>query len=107
MGVRILEDRESGEAVIYCSTTEWAFGPVFPSGGHAQAFLDWCPVDTRQFTSARLEEEYSTFRQERTCQWVSDLLAHPLNETNEEIEDAWQCPDPKCKGRKDPCPSPK
>lgn len=44
MGVRILHgDRRRGYelSVLYCSTTGWAFGPVFPSAEHAEAFLDW------------------------------------------------------------------
>lgn len=107
MGIEILEDRRDGRAVLYCSNTDWAFGPVFQSGEEAQAFLDWEDEDPRQYTHQGLESAHSRFRKERTCQWCSDLLEHPLNETNKEIEDAWQCPDPKCKGRKDPCPSPK
>ena len=40
MGCRILEGRE-GRAVLYCSTTDWAFGPVFESVPAAESFLTW------------------------------------------------------------------
>ncbi|MCJ2530721.1 MAG: hypothetical protein LN413_00165 [Candidatus Thermoplasmatota archaeon] len=107
MGVRILEDRDTGEAVLYCSTTCWAFGPVFQSAEEAASFIDWDTDDPRQYSSQGLESAYSRFRKERTCQWCATLLEHPMDENHEEIEDKWQCPDPKCKGRKDPCPSQK
>jgi len=47
MGCRILHDRDSNSAVLYCSTTEWAFGPLFnddgdhDAGERAEAFLRW------------------------------------------------------------------
>jgi len=41
MGVRILFDPEAGLACLYCSTSEWAFGPVFEGPNEAAAFLRW------------------------------------------------------------------
>jgi hypothetical protein len=41
MGVRILSDRETGVACLYCSTTQWAFGPLFESREDAEEFLAW------------------------------------------------------------------
>ena len=102
MGIEIIEDRETGRAVIYCSTTDRAFGPIFQSGEEAEGFLEWDPDDPRSYSIGGIESAYQRFRKERTCQWCTSLL-----ENHDEIEDAWQCPDPKCKGRKDPCPSPK
>lgn len=57
MGVRILYDDSSvGQACLYCSTSGWAFGPVFMDGDHAlgdrsgldraQAFLAWLDTYT-------------------------------------------------------------
>jgi hypothetical protein len=41
MGVRILHDVETGIACLYCSTTQWAFGPLFESRQDAEEFLAW------------------------------------------------------------------
>ncbi len=29
MGLRLIEDRETGETVMHCSMSQWAFGSVF------------------------------------------------------------------------------
>lgn len=86
MGVRILNDKE-GMACFYCSTSGWAFGPVFYDGGQdlvyrsaeerAEAFLGWLKSyepekddrvillpwthDPRRLTDAGLERAYSLF----------------------------------------------
>ena len=47
MGVRIAHDREADIAILYCSTTGVAFGPVFDDGDdhdaveRVEAFLRW------------------------------------------------------------------
>lgn len=41
MSVRTLTDRETDETVLYDSCTMTAFGPVFESEAHAEAFLTW------------------------------------------------------------------
>ena len=49
MGVRILHDSESNQAALYCSTSDFAFGPIFNDGDdgehyandRAEAFLRW------------------------------------------------------------------
>jgi hypothetical protein len=47
MGVRVINDTTEGMAVLYCSTSMWAFGPVFHDDGHidagaaAHCFLHW------------------------------------------------------------------
>lgn len=64
MGVRILEGRE-GEAVFYCSTTDWAFGPLMPSLDVAEAFLRTYTAvgdDPRNLTDAELEKHWNAFR---------------------------------------------
>ena len=42
MGVRILQGAEPGsaytQAVLYCSTSDWAFGPVFYGDDEHDAF---------------------------------------------------------------------
>lgn len=78
MGCRILEEREDGRAVLYCSTTGWAVGPVFRSYEQAQKFLDWLrdtpneektvlglsKSDPRNYTESVLERLYSRFLME-------------------------------------------
>ena len=39
MGVRIINGTD--EAALYCSTTMWAFGPVFDDYDSAESFLEW------------------------------------------------------------------
>lgn len=45
MGLHILEERMNDvggcRAVFYCSTSDWAFGPLMPSIEVAEAFLAW------------------------------------------------------------------
>jgi hypothetical protein len=65
MGVRIL-DGEDG-AVLYCSTTMWAFGPVFQddknhsAGELADEFVAWLNIDARKLTDKELADKYSEF----------------------------------------------
>ena len=60
MGVRIITGEN--EAVLYCSTTMWAFGPVFDDYDAAEWFLSWWKErdgrDLRLLTDAELEHEY-------------------------------------------------
>ena len=92
MGVRILTD--NGEsAVLYCSTTDWAFGPVFSqSDDHdaqerAEAFLRWLPqritafeqepamrrsVDARSLTANGLENAYGNWLAQEADQWKTE-----------------------------------
>lgn len=48
MGIRILSGTRINEgdgttgAVLYCSTSGLAFGPLFTDDDEAEAFLDWC-----------------------------------------------------------------
>lgn len=62
MGVQVLEEYNGGRAVLYCSTTDWAFGPVFASTDHAQSFLTWLYTDPRGLTDSQLESKYSQWQ---------------------------------------------
>jgi hypothetical protein len=73
MGVRILEDRESNEAVLYCSTSGWAFGPLFGSRGEAEKFLETLAVDPRKLTDLELRDRYSEFIDGYVCECGSVL----------------------------------
>jgi hypothetical protein len=80
MGCRIFREKNDGHAVLYCSTTDWAFGPVFRNYAQAVKFLDWLAVtpneektlmclskgdprrgDPRSYEDDALERLYSKF----------------------------------------------
>ena len=62
MSVQILEGRE-GNAVFFCSTTDWAFGPLFPDAEAAIAFQrSLNGTDPRIMEDAELERKWNEFR---------------------------------------------
>ena len=67
MAAHILANSKDDQAVLYCSTTDWAFGPVFQSlpdlsaSEMAQAFIDWLPQDPRHYQDHVLESKYNKF----------------------------------------------
>ena len=61
MACCILEGRGVDYAVLYCNTTDWAFGPLFDSREHAEAFVAWLPIDPRSYSIDVLEDKYSEF----------------------------------------------
>lgn len=68
MGVRILADGETDEAVLYCSTSGWAFGPIFPSREAAELFLNVYDADPRSFTDAELAKRFAEFTHDYICE---------------------------------------
>ena len=87
MGVHILSDERReyssvGHAVLFCSTTDWAFGPVFTSDDdhdateRAEAFCRWLGTrDPRSFTDAELEAKYADWRTQEAAQWHAEAAA--------------------------------
>lgn len=76
MGVRILGNRTTA---LYCSTTDWAFGPViYEDSQHdaeerAEAFLRWLgPRDPRRFTDTELQNAYSQWLAQEAEQWKAE-----------------------------------
>jgi len=67
MSVRILIDLDGDSAVLYCSTTMWAFGPVFASFEDAQDFLEFIHVDARSLTDEELSAKYSDYLANKTA----------------------------------------
>jgi hypothetical protein len=73
MGVRIL--RAKSEAVLYCSTSDWAFGPVFSDDDHhdaderAEAFCRWLNRDARTLEESELQSAYSRWLAQEPMQW--------------------------------------
>lgn len=65
MGLRILHDSTGGHAALYCSTTDWAFGPVFyetvdsTAEDQAECFIHWLPQDARRYSDTELERKYA------------------------------------------------
>lgn len=76
MGCRILEEKNYGRAVLYCSTVGVAFGPVFASTEEASAFLEWLGSDPRLMTESELTGKYNDFLGEPEC----DPKTHNANE---------------------------
>lgn len=78
MGVRTI--RGNREAVMYCSSTDWAFGPVFndtddhDAEERLESFLRWLGKarDPRQYTDAELESKYSDWRSQEEAQWKAE-----------------------------------
>lgn len=80
MGCRIIEGTKDGRnscAVFYCSTTEWAFGPVMEDHEEAMAFTEYLKghpstngllsgdCDPRAYSDRELESLFAKFRQQR------------------------------------------
>lgn len=72
MGIRIfigIGDGWERGAFLYCSTSGWAFGPMFESSDEAEAFLTWYrgkfPSDLRRETDDNLRCLFQRFRDER------------------------------------------
>ena len=65
MGVRIIACEH--QAVMHCTTTEWAFGPVMYDDDYHGAdermelFIEWLQVDPRSIDDNKLEREYHEF----------------------------------------------
>lgn len=79
MGVRILHDPRADEAALYCSTSCWAFGPVFSAKAHrsaeerAEAFLRWLVVDPRSIADQNvLERKYSEWLVQEESQFLTE-----------------------------------
>jgi len=76
MGCRILHDREQDLAVLYCSTSDVAFGPVFTDGDNgqaaderAEAFLRWLQIDPRRCDESELQAFYSKWFAQEEAQY--------------------------------------
>lgn len=62
MGVHILSSTEG--AAFFCSTTQWAFGPIMPDADIAEAFIRTFgrEDDPRSLTDEALETRWNLFR---------------------------------------------
>ena len=104
MGVHIAHDRDKDVAILYCSTTDWAFGPVFTDeDGHdaderAEAFLRWLATtdrwstyeqepfsdsrrqDPRRLNDKGLSAAYGDWRAQEADQWAREHAAAMVEE---------------------------
>lgn len=74
MGVRTIGDYDC--AAMYCSVTDWAFGPVFGEvDGHdarerIDLFLEWLPLDPRKYSDNELHDKYVEFLDKEKSMWA-------------------------------------
>ena len=95
MGVRILTDPDQRLAALYCSTSDWAFGPVFYGSDdkepdeRAEAFLRWIGTDLRRMDSAQIESAYTTWMAQESAQYQREYDSERLAalEPDEDILD--------------------
>lgn len=80
MAVEILRNDSGDTACMFCTTSMWAFGPVFQgndAGKEAVAFLAWCLQDSlrgdpRMMSDKDLENARSYFRRLPRCHVCAD-----------------------------------
>jgi hypothetical protein len=79
MAVRIL--RGNDIACFFCSTSDWAFGPVFApkkdrdADERAQAFLRWLNCDPRPLPANELERQYVAWLAQEDEQFAAERAA--------------------------------
>lgn len=110
MGVRILHDKDSNQACLYCSTSDWAIGPIFSDGDdgsdageRAEAFCRWldspeCPWatfeqhpslgdrrhDARRLTDTGMQAAYSAWLAQEAAQMAREEAAEAAKWADEE-----------------------
>lgn len=93
MGWRILKGDDS--ACFYCSTSDWAFGPVFSDeNGHdaderAEAFARWLVIDPRTLTDGELASRYTAWLAQEAEQWRREEDLEQLTRLAEAERDGW------------------
>lgn len=68
MSCGIISNEDDTQAVFYCTSSDWAFGPVMDDlpAYHsayetADAFREWLPLDPRSYDAATLEKKWCEF----------------------------------------------
>jgi hypothetical protein len=94
VSVRIISDNEQSVAVLYCSTTDWCFGPVIhedpafdkSATERAEAFLEWyAPNDVRTLTDAVLSDVFTRWQAQEADQYAQDRLRTLLHDEEEGV----------------------
>jgi hypothetical protein len=60
MALRLLVDQKQNLACMYCTTSDWAFGPV-GEPERLQQFVEWLGEDARGLPAHWLEAEWGVF----------------------------------------------
>jgi hypothetical protein len=80
VSVLIMVDRDEERAALYCSTSDWAFGPVIHEAEgrtaveRAEAFLAWLRVDPRILGDTELAHRYSDWQAQEFVQVLRERL---------------------------------
>lgn len=80
MGVHTLIDRKNNQAAMFCSTSDWAFGPVFSdsdthdAADRVDSFLRFLKIDPRILDETELEQKYGEWRAQEDKQWELEAL---------------------------------
>ena len=79
MNVEILEGIDGG-ACLYCSESDWAFGPVMKDYEEVELFLKFVPDDPRRYSNSALGLKYKEFRRimdsDQKTRHENDLCLH-------------------------------
>lgn len=88
MSVRILEDRESGQCALYCSTSGVAFGPIIENSEAADKFIrEYLTLDARHYGQLELVNCYADFANENICECGGVRDEEDRGDKNER----WKC----------------
>jgi hypothetical protein len=93
MGVRILIDNEQDLATLYCSTSDWAFGPVV--GPHdnldkspaerLEAFARWYVTDLRLLDEGELHTVFHQWLNQETDQYAKERMADLIKDEEDGV----------------------
>jgi len=82
MGVRIINGALDGDSTgyqcLYCSTTMFAFGPLFDADDDVQHFLEWLGEDARLLSEPMLETKKIEWQELPKCEWCENRSTEPL-----------------------------
>ena len=65
---------------LYCSTSDFAFGPIFSIDDDVAAFLEWLPDDARRYTDAELESKKIEWSELPICTYCDKHTEDTLRE---------------------------
>jgi len=86
MSVEIMKDERSGQQIMFCNTSDWAFGPVFSDDESAEGFIAWLHVDPRSLDEAELSRKVADWRAAKPrwkCEDCDTKFKSPLDECPE------------------------
>tara|TARA_B100001287_G_scaffold271350_1_gene271517 strand:+ start:702 stop:956 length:255 start_codon:yes stop_codon:yes gene_type:complete len=63
MAVGYIENKD-GEKALYCTTTMQAFGPILNEDDDVEDFLEWLPIDARNYSDQDLNNKYYDWKRE-------------------------------------------